>query len=136
MKRASASISILEVTRVPKASEAPAPAQSKIFAQPTELLPEPHRNLVPTDAVDIYVERFPRQVGGPFRKGAPSPNERRLLRARAYRRRDLKRKTGISNHIDQPPRHFLDIWRQIVDMAERSVRHVRHIRSSLCFRGE
>ena len=90
---------------------APAPLQTKSFTKEAHLLPEPHRHLIASVAVDIYVERLPLQMGGSLRKGTPNPHESRLFRARTYRRCDLKRITGSTNHVDQPPRSFLDIRR-------------------------
>jgi len=99
------------VTVVPETRPPSTPAKAKIFAKPAELFPEPQRNLIAAVAMDVYVEGLSDQMGGSERTGRPNSNESCLFRARANRRRDLKRKTGIAHDIYQPERRILDIRR-------------------------
>ena len=99
------------MTVVPRITPASTPAEAKSFAKGAKLVPKPQRDLIATVAMDVYVEGLTSQVSRSECTGRPNPNERRLFRARANRRRDLKRKTGSAHRIYHPECRILNVRR-------------------------
>lgn len=59
------------MSRIPQSTEASAPAEPETLAEWPESLPEPERDGLTRDAVDVHVEREPRKVRRPKCPRAP-----------------------------------------------------------------
>lgn len=121
-------IRVFKVTIITETTPASAPSKTKIFAKLAKRLPEPQRDFVAPDAMEIDVKRLTGQMKGPLREREPSSDEFGLFRPSTDRRCDLKRITGVSSNKHQIISSILYIRRQCRDMAECSVGNVRHIR--------